>query len=247
MRKICSLFLLLALSLVCVHAETVLLRTGARVQGTIVFQNEDVVIIRNAEGARFQYLRTDVEEIIEDDRLNELTNEGVEEEDPEIKTSKKATILLELAGGAAIQPKDTVGGGFSVDLLVGSHHIKDTHLFVGGGLGYHGLFLGADKYNFLPIQVAVRMPFIEAKHAPMFGVAVGYGVALSKNYLGGLYTGLDFGYRCQLNPKTALALVGYAQFQQATITQDVTVESSTFAQRTTRSLITTGLKLAFYF
>ena len=246
MKKSILLILLFCASLVCAHAETLVLRTGTRVQGTIVFQNEEVVIIRNAEGARFQYPRADVAQILAEETVQENT---VAEELPEeeIKTSKKASILLELAGGAAIKPGEAAGGGFSADLLVGSHHIGGKHIFVGGGLGYHGLFLGEEKYNFLPIQVALRMPFTETKHAPVFGAALGYGIALSKDYLGGMYAGLDFGYRCQLNPRTAIALVAYAQFHQATVTNTVTIEGNDFSQKAARNLIATGIKLALYF
>lgn len=134
-----------------------------------------------------------------------------------------------------------------MDLLVGSHHIKDRHVFVGAGLGYHGLFLGAQKYNFLPIQVAVRMPFTEEKHAPVFGATIGYGIALSKNYVGGIYAGLDLGYRCQLNPKSALAVTAYAQFQQATLTIDEIMGGVPFTNRVGRDLVTTGVKLSLYF
>lgn len=246
MRKklhIIALFLLIAL---CAHAETILLRTGARVKGTIVFQNEEVVIVREAEsGARFQYPRADVEEILSDDVAQEEQTVTAEEEQ-EITTSKKASILVELAGGAAVIPNDVAGGAAAVDLLVGSHHIGDRHLFIGGGIGYHGLFMGAEKYNFLPIQVALRMPFIEAKHAPVFGFGVGYGVALSKDYLGGLYAGVDLGYRCQLNPKTAIALLAFAQFQQAKLTTTTTIEGIDYTNQTGRNIVVTGLKLAIY-
>lgn len=246
MRKSILLILLFCITFVCAHAETLVLHTGTRVQGTIVFQNEEVVIIRNAEGARFQYPRADVAEIIteESSATSETTTEA---DDTEIKTSKKASILLELAGGAAMIPGEAAGGGFSADLLVGSHHIGDKHIFVGGGLGYHGLFIGAEKYNFLPIQAALRMPLMESKHAPVFGAALGYGIALSKDYLGGIYADLDFGYRCQLNPRTALAIVAYAQFQQATITNTIIIEGDGFTHKATRNLITSGLKLALYF
>lgn len=237
-------FLLLFGVASCAYAETIVLTTGARINGTIVFQNEEVVIIRDADGARFQYPRADVKEIVAD----EVKEEKVEEqEEASIATKKKASILLEFGGGLAAIPNDTIGGAFSVDLLVGSHHLANRHLFVGAGIGYHGMFIGASKYNFLPIQVAVRMPLIEEKHAPVFGVAVGYGVALSKKYLGGLYAGLDFGYRCQLNPKTAIAVVLFAQFQQAKIKATETVEGVPFTNKTGRSLITSGLKVALYF
>ena len=246
MRKLTVIFTLLALC-VCVHAETIILRTGSRVQGTIVFQNEEVVIIRNAEGARFQYPKSDVAEIVSEDKIPESRNPEITREDPEIKTSKKASILLEIAAGGAAVPNQMMGAAVSADLLVGSHHIGDRHIFVGGGLGYHGLFVGNDKYNILPIQAVIRMPFMETKHAPVFGMGVGYGVALSKNYIGGLYAGVDLGYRYQLNPKTALGAVFYTQFQQAKVLVSETVEQAVFTNYTGRSLIAFGAKFTFYF
>lgn len=245
MKRIIALLVVCAFVL-CAYAETLVLRTGARVKGEIVFQNDEVVILRNAEGARFQYPRAEVAEILTEDTQEEET-QPIEEEEDEIKTSKKASILLEVAGGAAIKPSDAAGGAVSADLLVGSHHIGDRHVFVGAGVGYHGMFLGAEKYNFLPIQAAVRMPFTETKHAPVFGVAVGYGIALSKAYLGGVYAGVDFGYRCQVNPRTAVAVVAYAQFQQAFVPVETTIEGVSFTQNAGRSLVATGLKLALYF
>ena len=244
MRKTLVLFALSLVCAICAHAETIVLRTGARVKGEIVLQNADVVIVRDASGARFQYPRTEVQEILATDAA-EVKEQETEQEN--IGTSKKASILLELAGGPAVIPSQAVGGGFSVDMLVGSHHIGDRHLFIGGGLGYHGLFIGEEKYNFLPIQVALRMPFMEQKHAPVFGVALGYGVGLSRDYLGGLYAGLDFGYRCQLNEKTAIALVLAAQFQQATIRVIEEVSGIPYANTVGRNFVSPSIKFALYF
>lgn len=239
---------IIALVLLCAslaHAETLILRTGARVKGDIVFQNEEVVIIRNAEGARFQYPRAEVQEILTVDPIEE---EAVQEaKNDEIGTSKKASIALELGGGAACIPNTAVGGGFSVDFLVGSHHIGDRHIFVGGGLGYHGSFIGAAKFNFLPIQVALRLPLLEQQHAPVFGMALGYGIALSKTYQGGLYASIDFGYRYQINAKSALALVATAHFQQAKIAATEIIEGNTFTNYTGRYLVSPELKLVFMF
>ena len=255
MKKHAYIFLLLTLFALCAHAETLLLRTGARVKGTVVFQNEDVIVIRNAEGARHQFPRTDVKEVLPDAEIPE-TQDTVVVEEPEITTPKKVSILLELGAGAAVIPNENkLGVGYGVDLLVGSHHIGSRHIFVGGGLGYHGMVIGK-TYNFLPVQVAVRMPLMETKHAPVFGLGVGYGVALSKEYLGGLYAGLDFGYRCQFNPKSALALVVYARFQQATVSiteEPFGIGSSDadpelgFVNRVGRSFVNAGIKFALYF
>ena len=248
MRKLFVFIVLFCVSLSCAHAETILLRTGARVKGTIVFQNEEVVIVRDAEGARFQYPRADVQEILSDEaEKNDSAQPSETTETQEITTSKKASILLEIAGGASVIPLQSAGGAVSADLLVGSHHIGDKHIFIGGGLGYHGVFLGPEKYNFLPIQVALRMPMIEAKHAPVFGFGIGYGVALSKDYLGGIYAGVDLGYRCQLNPKTAIALVAFANFQQAQVPVTTEIEGLPFTSKSGRNIVATGLKLALYF
>lgn len=239
---------IIALALLCVsfaHAETLLLRTGARVKGDIVFQNEEVVIIRNTEGARFQYPRAEVQEILTVDPVEKELVQEIKSD--EIETSKKVSIALELGGGAACIPNSAVGGGFSVDFLVGSHHIGDRHLFIGGGLGYHGSFIGEEKYNFLPIQVALRLPLLEQQHAPVFGMALGYGVALSKEYKGGLYASIDFGYRYQINAKTALALVASAQFQQAKMAATEIIDGNTFTNYTGRYLVSPELKLVFMF
>ena len=246
MKKRLSIVALLSIFLLCAQAETIVLRTGARVKGTILMQNEEVLIVRDTEGARFQFPRADVAEIITDDApvAAESAKTG---EEPEIRTAKKVSALLEISGGAALRPNEAAGGGVGADLIIGTHHIGSRHIFIGGGLGYHGVFLGAEKYNFLPVQAALRLPLVEGKHAPVFGVSLGYGVALSKNYVGGLYAGLDFGYRCQLNPKTAVAVVAFARFQQAKVDVVEVIDGMEFVNRTGRNLVTPGLKLALYF
>ena len=247
MRKIAFILTLCAFVL-CAHAETLLLHTGARVQGQIIFQNEEVIIIRNADGARFQYPRADVKAVLTDEEVAAEKADLPAETEEEITTSKKASILLELAGGGAYLSGPEYGGAASVDLLVGSHHIKDRHLFIGGGLGYHGIFMGEKKvYNFLPIQAAVRMPLTEDKHAPVFGAALGYGVALSKDYVGGLYAGLDFGYRCQINPKSAVGMVFFTHYQQAKILAEESIEGVSFEGKVGRNLFSFGAKFTLYF
>ncbi len=246
MRRSISILSLICAFVICAHAETLLLRTGARVRGEIVFQNNEVVILHDADGARFQYPRTDVLEILADESATS-TSQDLETSTEDITTSKKISILLELAGGVAVNPNEAAGGAFSVDLLVGTHHIADRHLFIGGGLGYHGLFFGADKFNFLPIQAAVRIPFTESKHAPVAGLAIGYGIALSKNYIGGLYASADMGYRYQINPHTAVAVVAFAQFQQAKIHLTETMDSEPFVNYVGRNFLIPGIKIALYF
>ena len=240
-----SLIAFLLLTCTCVYAETIILRTGARVRGTIVLQNEEVVIVRDEGGARFQYPRADVENILMDD-----AQEAVQEAQPEEQektTTKKASVLLEVGAGTVYLPREKMGAFVSADFMVGSHHIGERHIFIGGGIGFHGMLMDANNYLFLPIQAALRMPILEQKHAPVFGASIGYGIAMSKSYIGGLYTGLDLGYRYQLNPKTAIGAVCFARFQQAKVEVVETVEGHDYTHKTGRNFISFGAKFTLYF
>lgn len=236
-----GMFILLC---ICARAETIILHTGARITGEILLQNEEVIVIRDASGARYQYPRTDVQQVIASDSVPTDIPPTIE---TELKAEdKKATVLFELSGGIAAIPNDMLGGAISIDMLVGSYKIRQKPIFVGAGVGYHGLIIGGQQYNFLPIQAALRVPLIDDKHAPIIGLALGYGVALSKDYMGGLYTGLDVGYRYQINDKTAMTVTLFATFQQAKIKVTQTIEENLFTTMAGRSLVVTGVKMAIY-
>lgn len=242
------ILLLLLLAAVMMQAEIVTLKNGTQVRGQILIQNDEVVILRDASGARYQYPRAEVVSIAEE------TQTVVEEE--EVKTvgeghKKKASILLEPSVGAAILPNDgKTGVAYSVDLLVGSHNLADRRIFVGGGVGYHGDAVG-NKYHFLPIQAALRMPLVVGKHAPLMGMSLGYGVALSKQYVGGIYAEVLFGYRYEINSKTAIGLSADVRFQQARMTvsetPDPLVPGTTYTNQAGRSIVRTGLKFSLFF
>jgi len=247
-KSLFGIILFSLISLACAHAETILLHTGARVKGTIVFQNEEVVIVRDESGARFQYLRSDIDRILSDE---EVVTTQLEQKEPtdvlEITTAKKASILLELSCAPSFMIPFSPFGNAGIDLLAGTHHIKDRHVFIGAGVGYHGYFQDGYSYNFLPIEAKLSVPFMEAKHAPIFGIALGYGVALSKDYIGGIYTGIDFGYRYQINPKSALAVMAFASFQQARLNTTVTIEGNTYTRKAGRNFVSPGIKFALFF
>ena len=242
-------FLWLVVLAVCtagMRAEVLTLRTGVQVQGTVLFQNEEVVVFRDTSGARFQYPRADVLSICEtaESSLDTQPNTTTTAETP---SAKKVSVLLELAGGATFIPADTVGGHFGANLLVGSHDMLGRRIFMGGGIGYIGEFTGGRQYAFLPIQLAVRIPFLQQKHSPIAGVALGYGVALSKDYLGGLYAGANLGYCYQISSKSAVYIAADVQFQQARIDTKETIDDTVFSNHTGRGFVHTGIRLGFFF
>lgn len=247
MKRILTLLLLSACTL-CVCAEVVTLKTGTRIEGTILINNEEVVIIRDASGARFQYPKADVESIYIPEKKENTNSEAA---DPTTATlpaeeEKKVTLSLELAGGVASWPTDTTGGYMAANLIIGSRHIAGRTMLIGGGVGYLGEYMGGERYNFLPIQVVLRMPILEQKHAPMFGAGIGYAAGLSKDYRGGIYTGFDLGYLYTSDKGAKLYVGADLHFVQATVTRPETIDF-TYSGTVGRHFLNAGAKLAVFF
>ena len=246
MRRLSLIGCLLVLTLSLAQADVITLRTGNTVRGEIVAQDEDVVIIKDINGRRFQYLRSDIDSVtVEQQEQNAVMR------DETINRSKKVSLSLELAGGGMSVHHAMNGGAFSADLLVGTHNLANKRIFLGGGIGYHG-FIGTQTYSFIPLQVALRVPVLEGKHSPQIGVGVGYGFAISSNASSGLYAGLDVGYRYQATEKTAICVSLFAQFQQTKINitetmTDTEQKAVDYTYQAGSNLLAYGLKFALYF
>lgn len=248
-RRCFSLSLALCIAL-SVWADKVVLHNGRTIEGQVLVQNEQVVIIRDANGMRFQFPAEDV--------LHVSVGEAVAADTVAVEASvsssvKKAAILLEVAGGGSSVPQDAAGGNVSVDVMVGTFDLAARHIFLGGGLGYRGVFLGGKTYSYIPVEVAVRVPFLAGVHAPYAGASLGYGFAAGKDYKGGLSAGLDVGYRYQSSAKSAIAVSLFASFQQTKMEVLVHVREadeitpSDFVDFSGRSLVLYGVKFAVYF
>lgn len=246
-----------------IQAEVIVLRTGAEIRGTIVFQNDEVVIVKDASGARYQYPRTDIQSITENTKAADNASSGAQESQTVTATepSKKVSMLLEVAGGGAAQPKESVGGSVGVGLSVGTHHLLGRRVFLGGGVAYRSLFLGGEHYAFLPLHLDTQVPLINGVHAPLVGASLGYGFALGKEYKGGLSAGVNIGYFYQINSRTALHVSLGVNFQQAKIqtqdtythevtdaeTGDTTSTTYSFLNYTGRNLLDFGLRVGVFF
>ena len=248
MYKQIILLVLVLLAFTVSEASVVTLRNGQTVQGEVLVNNDEVVIVKDATGARFQYPAAEVVSISEQETADD-TSEDSTDNKPQ---GRKTTIMLGLTGGAAIIPQEKSGGYIDGEFMIGSRYIGQRSIFIGGGLGVNGILMKGQNYIFLPLQVAVNVPFIEGKHAPFAGAAVGYGFGLSKSTRGGIYTSAQVGYRYAFNKKSALLLSLRAQFQQAKIEaieiiKDQDGTETAFTSNTGRSFVTIGIHLGITF
>ncbi len=234
-------FFILLLALCCgvnVFAATrITLRSSEEVIGTIIFQNADVVVLRDAKGNRFQY---PMSEIV---KMEEVLDAPVDEKQQE-KSAKKVGIMFHVSGGAVCDPNGSWGGMAGGDFLIGANNILQKHIFLGAGVGYDVLLLNGTNYSLLPIQLYGAIPLLQTKHAPFLGLGLGYGVSLANDYDGGLYAGIDFGWRVQLSSQSALFMGLHATFQQLLTTYTETIEDKLYTTQTTHTPCGLSFKIA---
>ena len=172
--------------------QRLVFRSGRVVVGEIVMQNDDVVIVKDANGARFQYPRTDIVEItaVKDD---EPKQEDKETNSRSVSNVKKTSLGFRLASGVT-NINGQVGAAEAVDFMLGANNVGNRRIFLGGAVGYRALIAGGKVYSVIPIDVAMELPVLTGKHTPMIGAAIGYGIGIGQ-IRGGVNAGLSLAYR----------------------------------------------------
>lgn len=192
----------------------VLFHSGRVVVGEIVLRNEDVVIVKDSYGSRFQFPMTDVVEISE---VNDKETSQKKEEE-EI-TSRKATNVkrtslgIHVAGGI-VNLGGSIGGAVAADFRLGANNLGGRRIFLGGQVGYRGLMVEKKVYSIIPIDVVTEIPLIQGDHVPMVGANIGYGIGVGGGMRGGVNAGLSFGYRYHFSRTGAFHIGLEAEVQQ---------------------------------
>ena len=244
MYKRLAILTLLISSVLVSQAAVITLTSGKKIVGEVLINNADVVIVRDNEGARFQYPAAEVVSVVEDEISEE--EETPQQEEKKSQGGKKVTFLLDWGGGGAFVPHDDNGGFFGGELLIGSRYIGQKSIFLGGGLNVECMFMPNATYVFLPLEVALKVPFLEGKHSPFVGVNLGYGFGV-KNCKGGIYTSAEVGWRYVINPRANMYVSLRVQFQQATVTGTTTIDQTTFNDNSGRNFVIFGSQFGISF
>ena len=242
------------------HAEIIVLKSGQRMQGTILVHNHDVVILRNAAGERFQFPANDIQDILPDEQ--HIEQEAVTPTEKIKKNQHPVALRIVLGGGAAVIPNRHAGGSADAEFRIGTSDLAARRIFLGGSIGWHGAFFGnstatdiptddtraviSGLIHFIPLQAVVSVPLLQSTHAPEIGMSLGYGFATGGNK-GGMTGGLELSWRWQARPKTAFLLGWHAQFQQTSVTLNETLNGSPYSRTTGAVCILTGARLALQF
>ena len=222
----------------------VLFRSGRVVVGEIVLRNDEVVIVKDSYGARFQFPMADISEITE-----------IKEEEPEhtesakasrsISNAKRTSLGFRVAGGVAAVD-GSVGGALAADLRMGANNIAGRRIFLGGQVGYRALMAEGKTLSVIPIDAVMELPLMQADHVPMLGANIGYGIGIG-GIRGGVNAGLSLAYRYHFSRTGAFHVGVNAEVQQlSSAAHMVTVEpgqtyASTGGRTAVMGMITLGV------
>ena len=191
--------------------QRLVFRSGRVLVGEIVMQNEDVVIVKDASGARFQFPRADILEIsaIQADQPADDQKEAASR----VMSNVKKTSMGFRAAGGVMRLNGQTGASVAADFMIGANNLAGRRIFLGGAVGYRALMLAGRTYSVLPIDVAMELPLLTGRHTPMIGAAAGYGIGIG-NILGGVNAGLSLAYRLNFSRTGSFHIGLQAEVQQ---------------------------------
>lgn len=242
-RKYILLIIALVLSSIS-RAEVIVLNSGAHIAGEILLQNEEVVIIKKKDGARYQYPRTEVASILEETEESATTTET---HNTDTENARKLALTFQVYTGAVYFAHEGWGGQIGTDLMMGSKTIAGTPLFIGGSIGYRAKILADKTYSFIPLQVVLAMPLVKKQHSPHISVSMGYGFLTDKTYKGGLCLSASAGWSYQFNTNSCLLLGAYADLQQTKTNVTETINNQEYTSFKASSFVSIGATIGIKF
>ena len=248
MKRFIGILLIWMTLISSVYAELVVLRSGKTVKGEILLHNEEVVIIRQKDGLRFQFPMQEVLSISAElpPKRQSSTNRTAED--------KKVACHFAVAGGTAYTPNGW-GGYINPTVFVGTHTLRHLPIAVGGTIGYHGVFEQGNAYSWIPLQASIYLSPISNRQSPIAHrpspiacqLSIGYAFALSQDYTGGICAGMEIGWSHAIGNTSSIFVALNAQALQTRMHVTETVNGNSYRNFRGCTLVSLGMKLGIQF
>lgn len=227
MKKLIGILFLWSVLICSVHAEVIVLRSGKTIKGEILLNNDEVLILRQKDGSRFQFPKQEIISIDADAiQKSQSTTDTL--------VLNKVAFNLSVAGGATHTPNGW-GGFVQPMLFIGANIAKNQPVFVGGSIGYNGVITRDNTYSWIPIQATLRCPIVRKKTGnntmdgqPLISASIGYAIATSQEWEGGICFGVDAGWQKSLNNKVSFYIALTAQCLQTRIKTIETIHDNAY-------------------
>jgi hypothetical protein len=227
----------------------IVLKSGSVYVGKVLLKNEEVIMLKDINGARFQFQISEINTITNE--TNQTTNTDSTTSGLEIPETVENFCSIIEAGILTTNARKAfdwqTASQFSISF--GNKKTLGKNLFTGVGAGYIvGLSKDASAMpTLIPVFLKAILTAGKKKNTPHFGIESGYAFSASESFKGGLFTTLSAGISFGINSKTALytSVFGAVYSLKANLT-DITSTGS-YRYFGTTSMNIAGLKVGLRF
>lgn len=224
------------------RAERITLRSGKQLTGKILAQTEEILLFQTAAGQRFQFPLKDIQTI-------ETDAEEEPKEDTKKETSiKPVAFRIAVSGGLAAATGEKCGGMTTAELQIGARRVAGKDIFLGGSVGYTGVFLSPSAH-FIPLQAVVAVPLpltSTGRHCAEVNASFGYALGTKGNRSGPTGS-LAAGGRFVLTKNSSVFVGGTAQFIQTERNRTTAIGSDLYTHSVGTALWIVGAKTILQF
>lgn len=217
------------------------LRSGKTITGEVVLSNDEVVILRQKDGSRFQLPRQEVAMIQAEEQPTRSTHKR-----DSLTKQTNIGLHISMAGGTTYTANGW-GGFVQPSLFIGTHQLHDLPIAIGGSISYHGVFAQGKAFSWIPLQAALQYPLGKdldsEKRYPILGASIGYAIATSQEWGGGICAGASFGWSFPIASKSRLQLSLMAQCLQTRMQVTETIHGDSYQNMKGCTLVNIGIKL----
>ena len=229
------------------------LNTGEVFFGEILVENEQIVMIRTADGSRFQFPKGEVK-LIEKDFVVTINafNERRIIPTTTADNDEKFMMIIEVQGGIssakqAFSQAPIIQGA----LVLGARNVFFQNTFLGGGISYSMLFPtdypDKETIDFLPLFLRFQKLIGENQFVPYFEMDVGYGISLNPNFGGGTMLKLSVGMAQKFSARNVFYFGVFAGLQNFSGQLTQTNDFGTFNYYGNSTIQILGVKVALKF
>lgn len=250
MRKITLLLFVHLLFCVTLTAqekqtESIKLKNGEIYQGEIVLRTAEIVMLKTADGRRYQFQTSEIEKIGLENTATTTKNE--------LHQTNQGNFagIATASGGLAAVPATNFGTSqaLSVSLAFGSRNAFGTSAFAGVGAGYLTVFGNETQQNlsYIPLFIQTNIPLNDTKISPAIGTKAGYMFTLNDRYQGGVFFNISGGMNYKLTSHSSFYAALYAQAQRISGTVIERNEFGEFTRQGNTMIYSLGISTAFLF
>lgn len=227
-------------------ATKITLKSGAVYIGEVVLRNDEIMMLKNKGGERFQFQLSDI--VSEESVSEEQIQNEVSIQQPEQTGNFCGIIESALFSASARNAFErTTGTQFSISF--GNKKAFGRDIFTGFGVGYLTLinYPSSNSPTLIPFSFKILIKAGKNHIAPQFGAESGYAISINENVKGGFFATVSTGLLIPLNEKTALytSVYGAAYTLKGNLSENT--EGGTFIYNGTTTMNLLGVKIGLRF